>query len=50
MLNIGDLRINQLYKNTKYFRGSLIKMGYIVSGNGDSPVVPVLLYLPSIIA
>lgn len=46
----GIKRINQLAENTKYFRDKLIKMGFIVYGNHASPVVPVMLYMPSKIA
>jgi serine palmitoyltransferase len=46
----GVRRINQLADNTKYFRDKLIKMGFIVYGNHASPVVPVMLYMPSKIA
>lgn len=46
----GQRRIKQLAENTKYFRDKLIKMGFIVYGNMASPVVPVMLYMPSKIA
>lgn len=46
----GQRRIRQLAENTKYFRDKLIKMGFIVYGNQASPVVPVMLYMPSKIA
>lgn len=46
----GVRRIKQLAENTKYFRDKLIKMGFIVYGNQASPVVPVMLYMPSKIA
>ena len=48
--NDGIRRIKQLAENTRYFRQALIKMGFIVFGNNDSPVVPVMLYMPSRIA
>ena len=48
--NEGIRRIKQLAENTKYFRDKLIKMGFIVYGNQASPVVPVMLYMPSKIA
>lgn len=45
---IGGLRrIRQLAENTKYFRSRLKEMGFIIYGNNDSPVVPVLLYMPA---
>lgn len=46
----GQRRIKQLAENTQYFRDKLIKMGFIVYGNQASPVVPVMLYMPSKIA
>jgi serine palmitoyltransferase len=46
----GQRRINKLAENTRYFRDKLIKMGFIVFGNHSSPVVPVMLYMPSKIA
>ena len=48
--NEGTRRIKQLSENTHYFRENLIKMGFIVYGNHSSPVVPVMLYMPSKIA
>lgn len=46
----GRQRINQLARNTRYFRRRLTKMGFIVYGHPHSPVVPALLYSPSKIA
>lgn len=43
----GLRRIKQLAENTKYFREKLMQMGFIVYGNNASPVVPVMLYMPS---
>ncbi|XP_059215203.1 serine palmitoyltransferase 3 isoform X2 [Centropristis striata] len=42
----GIRRIRQLAENTRYFRGRLKEMGFIIYGNDDSPVVPILLYMP----
>ncbi|XP_063147421.1 serine palmitoyltransferase 3 [Candoia aspera] len=42
----GRQRINQLAENTRYFRRKLHELGFIIYGNEDSPVVPLLLYLP----
>ncbi|KAM4591348.1 serine palmitoyltransferase 3 [Odontesthes bonariensis] len=42
----GIRRIRQLAENTRYFRAKLKEMGFIIYGNDDSPVVPVLLYMP----
>ncbi|CAF1275230.1 unnamed protein product [Rotaria magnacalcarata] len=43
----GKKRIYQLADNTRYFRSRLVDMGFIVYGNKNSPVAPVLLYLPA---
>lgn len=42
----GIRRIRQLAENTRYFRARLKEMGFIIYGNDDSPVIPVLLYMP----
>ena len=42
----GKRRIEQLAKNCKVFRQGLKKIGYIVYGNDDSPVVPAMVYSP----
>jgi serine palmitoyltransferase len=42
----GQRRIRQLAWNTRYFRNALYRMGFIVYGHADSPVVPVILFLP----
>ncbi len=47
--NEGLRRIKQLAENTKYFRDKLVKMGFIVYGNCSSPVVPVMLFMPSMV-
>lgn len=49
-LDVGERRLNQLARNTHYFRRRVKHMGFIVYGNDDSPVVPVLLYLPAVTA
>uniref|UniRef100_A0ABI0NTE8 Serine palmitoyltransferase long chain base subunit 3 n=1 Tax=Bos taurus TaxID=9913 RepID=A0ABI0NTE8_BOVIN len=46
----GLQRVQQLAKNTRYFRQRLSKMGFIVYGNEESPVVPLLLYMPAKVA
>ncbi|XP_054654951.1 serine palmitoyltransferase 3 isoform X1 [Dunckerocampus dactyliophorus] len=42
----GIRRIRQLAQNTRYFRARVKEMGFIIYGNDDSPVVPILLYMP----
>lgn len=46
----GKRRIGQLAWNCRYFRRRLHEMGFIIYGNMDSPVVPLLLFLPGKIA
>ncbi len=36
--------------NTRYFRQKLVDMGFIVFGNKNSPVVPMLIYMPARVA
>nr|XP_002127846.3 serine palmitoyltransferase 2 [Ciona intestinalis] len=42
----GKRRIQKLASNCKMFRQGLKKLGFIVYGNDDSPVVPALIYSP----
>ncbi|XP_047467413.1 serine palmitoyltransferase 2-like isoform X2 [Mugil cephalus] len=44
---IGRDRVQQLAENTVYFRKRLREMGFIIYGNNDSPVVPMMLYMPA---
>lgn len=46
----GVERIRQLARNSKYFRKRLIQMGFVVYGHDDSPVVPLMLFMPAKIA
>ena len=46
----GKKRIQQLMDNSRYFRRRLNEMKFIVYGNEDSPVVPILIYYPSKVA
>ncbi|KAI3413687.1 Serine palmitoyltransferase 2 [Globodera pallida] len=43
----GRLRIEHLARNTRYFRLRLKKMGFIVYGSNDSPVIPIMIYHPT---
>lgn len=43
----GADRLRQLSENTTYFRRKLRDMGFIIYGNDDSPVVPMMLYMPA---
>uniref|UniRef100_A0A8C3YJY2 serine C-palmitoyltransferase n=1 Tax=Catagonus wagneri TaxID=51154 RepID=A0A8C3YJY2_9CETA len=46
----GLQRVQQLAKNTRYFRQKLSQLGFIIYGNEESPVVPLLLYMPAKVA
>lgn len=46
----GKQKIAQLAWNCRYFRRRLHEMGFIIYGNMDSPVIPVLLFCPGKIA
>lgn len=39
--------MRQLAENTVYFRKRLQEMGFIIYGNENSPVVPMMLYMPA---
>lgn len=43
----GMARVRRLSKNIHYFRRSMQKKGFIVYGDDDSPVIPMMLFLPS---
>jgi serine palmitoyltransferase len=40
-------RIKRLHENTKYFRQQLVKSGFHIDGNNDSPVIPLMVYSPA---
>ncbi|XP_053553337.1 serine palmitoyltransferase 2 [Bombina bombina] len=44
---LGHDCVAQLAENTRYFRRRLTEMGFIIYGNSDSPVVPLMLYMPA---
>lgn len=44
-LLVGRKRIEQLARNVHYFRQRLKQLGFIVFGDDDSPVVPLLLFM-----
>ncbi|GMM51537.1 serine C-palmitoyltransferase [Starmerella bacillaris] len=43
----GEFRLRRLAFNSRYLRVGLRKMGFIVCGHIDSPVIPVFLYHPT---
>ena len=44
---LGKNRIDQLKRNTNYFRRKLKENNFIIYGNDDSPVIPLLIFTPS---
>lgn len=48
--DIGQQKLQRIKDNANYFRGKLLSMGCQVSGDRDSPVVPLMLYNPAKIA
>lgn len=46
----GQKRIEQLRWNTQYFRKGMREKGFIIYGNDDSPVVPLLIFFPTKLA
>jgi len=46
----GQRRLLRLKSNCRYFRDKVQEMGFIIYGHDDSPVVPLLLYMPAKIA
>ncbi|KAK0621338.1 pyridoxal phosphate-dependent transferase [Bombardia bombarda] len=43
----GDERLQRIAWNSRYLRLGLKRLGFIVYGNDDSPIIPVLLYHPA---
>lgn len=43
----GKSRVSKLARNTSYFRQKLAEKGFIVYGSDSSPVVPMMIYMPS---
>lgn len=47
---IGRQKIENLLANSNYFRSELLRLGLHVYGDFDSPIIPVLIYLPGKVA
>ncbi|KAI1610973.1 serine palmitoyltransferase [Exophiala viscosa] len=43
----GEERLQRIAFNSRYLRLGLKRLGFIVYGNDDSPIIPVLLYNPA---
>jgi serine palmitoyltransferase len=48
--DIGQKKLDALRDNSNFFRQELKRLGLEVIGNEDSPIIPVMLYVPSKIA
>jgi serine palmitoyltransferase len=48
--DLGISKISQLKRNANYFRKRLDEEGFTLLGDYESPVIPLMLYLPSMIA
>jgi len=48
--DIGVKKIAALQANSNYFRGEMERLGLHVYGHMDSPIIPVLIYLPGKVA
>jgi serine palmitoyltransferase len=48
--DIGRRKLTQLRENSLYFRRRLLEMGLQTIGSTGSPVIPIMLYVPSVIA
>ncbi|KAJ0748051.1 putative serine C-palmitoyltransferase [Helianthus annuus] len=42
----GAQKLAQIRDNSNYFRSELLKMGFEVLGDNDSPIMPIMLYNP----
>ncbi|XP_053701950.1 serine palmitoyltransferase 2-like [Synchiropus splendidus] len=47
---IGRDRLRRLAENATYFRRKLREKGFVIYGNEDSPVVPMMIYMPAKLA
>lgn len=47
MDGVGEERLRRLAFNARYLSAGLKKLGFIVYGHKDSPVIPLLLYQPA---
>jgi serine palmitoyltransferase len=43
----GEERLRRIAFNSRYLRLGLKRLGYIVSGHDDSPIIPIMLYHPA---
>ncbi|KAN0015748.1 hypothetical protein ACTFIV_009594 [Dictyostelium citrinum] len=43
----GAKKLKQLHDNSNYFREKIREMGFVILGNKDSPVIPLMLFNPA---
>ena len=48
--NLGRTKLDSLISNSNYFRSEMKRLGLHVYGDMDSPIIPVLIYIPGKIA
>jgi serine palmitoyltransferase len=48
--NIGRKKLDALIENSNYFREQMHRIGLHVYGHLDSPIIPVMIYMPSKVA
>ena len=48
--NVGHKKLTALQENSNYFRSEMIRLGLHVMGNVDSPIIPIMIYMPAKLA
>lgn len=48
--DLGQRKLAQLRDNSNFFRKQLMNMGFHVLGDWDSPIIPIMLYVPTKLA
>lgn len=48
--DLGARKLRQLKENSRFFASKLKELGFLIVGNNDSPVIPLILFQPSKIA
>lgn len=48
--NTGQLKIQRLISNSNFFRSEMERLGLHVYGDYDSPIIPIMIYMPAKIA
>ena len=48
--NMGSQKLAALRDNSRYFRSEMVRLGVHVYGDEDSPIIPIMVYLPAKLA